>query len=486
MAARSVTLAGGRVIRSAAYSTSREVGFIGATAAAGMGLAAVLALSAIASGALMPGLVAGLIFALAVVAIVAAGWVQPLGLLVLTLPLPAVYSTETARLPPVLFMTALVVFGWFLGRARDRRPLLAVRGAITPLLALFMAVVLAATFADELVPALRETANFLLFVGLFAVALDVFASARDRIDTCATWLAVTAAAAGIAGAIETAGFFPGRFPLAGTGLYRAAGGFGWPNELAMFLAVAAPWLVYRARVAESAATKLLALAALAALGIGLAATFSRGSWLAVLLSPAVLLLVGEWRFVLRYWTVLLVAGGVADLITGGALTTRILSTAQDVLVVQRLLLTGAGLLMFQSSPLVGVGPGGFGDALEAFGPQIGGLFDFVGSAQNGYVHVAAEMGIFGLLAFLYLIVSTWLVLFRSARRARLGPPESISFRDQALRSALLWSFTAACLVSFFEWPFAHGVGELIVLVAAAGRVLAEGPRSTEDRSASPS
>ena len=41
-----------------------------------------------------------------------------------------------------------------------------------------------------------------------------------------------------------------------------------------------------------------------------------------------------------------------------------------------------------------------------------------------------------------------------------------------VRVALLWSFTTACLVTFFEWPFAHGVGELVVLVAGAGLALA--------------
>jgi O-antigen ligase len=324
-----------------------------------------------------------------------------------------------------------------------------------------------------LTPALRETANFVLFVGLFAAALDLFAMRRDNLDAWATWVTVVAAGAGLAGAIETVGFSTGRFPLAGTSFFRAAGGFGWPNELAMFLAISSPLLVYRVRVARTRAARMLALVALGALGMGLAATFSRGSWVAVTVAPAVLLLVGRWRFVLTYWTVLLLAAAVVDVVTGGALSTRILSTAQDALVAQRLLLTGAGLLMFQSSPVVGVGPGGFGDALEVFGPQISGLFDFVGSAHNGYVHVAAEMGIFGLVAFLYLIGSTWIVLLRGARRAREAPSVDLdSARERALSEAMLWSFTAVCIVSAFEWPFAHGVGELIVLVAAAGRVLA--------------
>jgi O-antigen ligase len=472
------------VSRATAYLRGREVALLGALVAIGMGSATMLAISAMASRAMAPAVVAAALFAVSLVALVALDWVQPLGLLAFTLPLPAVFSSDAARLPPVLFVTALVVFGRFLGRARDRRPLLALPDAMPSMLALLAAVVLAAVFADQIVPALRETVNFLLFVGLFAVALDIFSSDHDRVHRCTTWLAVAAAGAGIAGALEAAGFIPGPFLLAGTGFYRAAGGFGWPNELGMFLAVSAPLLAYRVRVADSAATKLLALAALGALGMGLAATFSRGSWLAVLVSPVVLLLVGERRFVFGYWATLLVAAGLADLITGGALSTRILGTAQDVLVVQRLLLTGAGVLMFQSSPLVGVGPGGFGDALQAFGPQVSGLYDFTGSAQNGYVHVAAEMGIVGFLAFLYLVGSTWLVLLRGAR-AHGGDTAG---RERELRIALLWSFTAVCIVTVFEWPFAHGVGELIVLVAAAGRVLAHDVTSSarEGRSTSPS
>ena len=37
-----------------------------------------------------------------------------------------------------------------------------------------------------------------------------------------------------------------------------------------------------------------------------------------------------------------------------------------------------------------------------------------------------------------------------------------------MTSTLFWSFTAACAISFAEWTFAHGVGQLIMLVAAMG------------------
>jgi hypothetical protein len=37
-----------------------------------------------------------------------------------------------------------------------------------------------------------------------------------------------------------------------------------------------------------------------------------------------------------------------------------------------------------------------------------------------------------------------------------------------LQRTLLWSFVTACLLGFAEWPFAHGVGQLILVVAAMG------------------
>jgi O-antigen ligase len=80
--------------------------------------------------------------------------------------------------------------------------------------------------------------------------------------------------------------------------------------------------------------------------------------------------------------------------------------------------------------------------------------------------MAAEAGIVGLLALVVFLGGTLRVILRDARMLRADPladPE-----ESSLQRALLWSFTTACLLGFVEWPFAHGVGELIMLVAALG------------------
>ena len=258
---------------------------------------------------------------------------------------------------------------------------------------------------------------------------------------------------------------PGEFALGGTGLYRATAGFGWPNELGMFLAISLPFGVYVYRSSRSAPGRLLGILAIAAIGVGLLATFSRGSWIATLVAPGILLFTGERGLALRFWGVVLVGVVAFDLGTGGLLTDRVLAAFTDPLVGQRFALTQAGILMFLAHPWVGVGPGGFGDSLDQFGLQVSGLFDFVGSAHNTYVHMAAEAGIIGLLALVAFLGST---LWAMVRQRRGGPHPSSNTDDTALRTAVLWSFTVACTVAFAEWAFAHGVGQLIMLVAAMG------------------
>ena len=92
-----------------------------------------------------------------------------------------------------------------------------------------------------------------------------------------------------------------------------------------------------------------------------------------------------------------------------------------------------------------------------------GLSNFVGSAHNTYVHVAAELGFVGFLALAGFLASTWWVLRSSALRF-----SSEASERSRLTSTLFWSFTAACAISFAEWTLAHGVGQLIMLVAAMG------------------
>ena len=368
---------------------------------------------------------------------------------------------------PLLLVTAAVVVGWMLLQGVRARQLRVDALPKRSLMALTLALALAAAFAQAPLAAARELANMLLLLALLVAATDELGSDVARVARLARLLGFVGGAAGFFAVLEAFAILPGTFALTGTRFFRATGGFGWPNELAMFLAISLPFAVYALRSARSRAAEVVALLAVGAVAAGLVATFSRGSWLATLAAPAVLLLVGRGRFVLRFWLAAAVTFVVVDAGSGGAVTNRIAGTLQDPLVGQRFALTQAGLLMFLARPLVGVGPGGFSESLDRFGIQVTGLYDFVGSAHNTYVHIAAETGVLGLIALVVLLGATALALLRTARRA-----------DADLLSAtVLWSFTVACVVAVAEWVFAHGVGQIIMLVAAMGLAVASASRA---------
>ncbi|HET7322142.1 MAG TPA: O-antigen ligase family protein [Longimicrobiaceae bacterium] len=406
----------------------------------------------------------------ALMLLLCAGWVDGLSLVVLSLAVPAPYLSGGTRVAPAAAATAATLVAWVIRRALDARER---RDAPVPrrsIAGLFAALLLATAFALQTGPALRELVDWFLLLALLVVATHAFSEEPARVRRMALLIAGVMGAAGVFAALQTAGILPASFHW-GPSVNRATLGFGWPNELGMFMALGVPFAVHACVVTRGRGWKILARAGLATTLAGLAATFSRGSWTAVAAALLVLLLLGEWKFVMRGALLALVAIVAIDAASGGEITRRITSTEGDWVVGQRLALTLAGLLMFRAHPLVGVGPGGFGVNLPDFGPQIPGLWNYTGSAQNLYVHMAAETGLVGLLALLALMGTGFVAALRAAR----APARSVE--EASLRRTVLWSFTVACFVGFFEWPFAHGVGEMIVLVAAMAFALrAEGAR----------
>jgi putative inorganic carbon (hco3(-)) transporter len=408
----------------------------------------------------------------ALMLLAAAHWIDGLLLLPLVLTLPAFAGTGPVRVTPAIVLTAIVLVAWLCGHAGIRRRIdtgpLPLRG----ILAFFTAVVISAAFAEHRVAAVRELVNIGLLLGLLIVATAHLNEQRSRIGTLASILAVVTGTAGFLAVLEMTGF-GGRFPLAGTGLNRAALGFGWPNELGMYFSVAIPLCVHACVAARGHDARLFAIVALVVSLGGLMATFSRGSWLSLFAASAVLLLAREHRFVIRIWIIALLVFAVTDILSGGAVIGRLANTIQDPLVAQRAALMITALLVFQAHPLIGIGPGGFAESLDVYGPQVDWLWNYVGTAHNAYIDIAAELGVVGLIAYLGVIAAIFMILLRSARRYRSTP--DMTLRERSLRRAILWSFATMIVVSFTAWPFAHGVGQLIMLIAAMGIAIESEP-----------
>ncbi|HET8655243.1 MAG TPA: O-antigen ligase family protein [Longimicrobiaceae bacterium] len=447
----------------------RETHFAAAFVAL-LGCGSVLAADGAVSGNTTMAIVGAGLAGAALMLLLCAGLVDGIALVVLCLAVPAPYASGSLRVAPAALATAAALVAWVVQRALDRR-----EGAVDAIpwraiAALFSVLLLSTAFALQVGPALREILDWFLLLALLAVAVHEFVVEPRRLRATALLIAGVMGVAGFFAALQGIGVLPARFHWRGY-VNRATLGFGWPNELGMFMALGVPFSVHACVVAEGRGPRLLARLGLAANLLGLASSFSRGSWLSVAAALPVLLLCRERRFVLRGVLLALVVFVAVDVVSGGEIGQRIASTGGDWEVGQRLALTLAGLLMFRTHPLVGVGPGGFGANLQDFGPQIPALWNYTGSAQNLYVHMAAETGLLGLGALLVLMGAGFLAILRSARPGTGAPPRSLA--ERSLRRTLLWSFATTCFVGFFEWPFAHGVGELIILIAAMGFALQE-------------
>ena len=438
-----------------------------AVGALGAGVA--LTLGGAAAQALPVALAGGVLAGTAVVVLVATGAVPGSVLLALGAPLPAIYDSPGLRIAAVAPLAAAVMLGRVLGRGFDTAP--ARWGALPrrSLLALVGAVLLATIFADDPLFSAREALNFFTLLALLVVLTDELAERPALAGDVVGALVLSGAVCGVLALLQALGTIPGQFPRWGTRFQRAALGFGQPNALGLFQVMVLPLAAQRVSAARGA-RRALAAAALAATALGLAATFSRGAWLALLAGVAALSVAGRPRLALRALVLLLLGAGAFELLSGGMLSDTAARTLGDWVLEQRAALLLAAVRMFTTHPLLGLGPGGFAHQVEAYAAQITSLWDYQATPHDAFIQLAAEDGIIGVGAFVAFVGAGTLALRRLAHAA-------VTAEEAGLRLALLAS--AACLwaTSFGIWPFSHGTGEAAVLVLALGfsRATAEAP-----------
>lgn len=393
--------------------------------------------------------------------LMAAGWIDPLLVVALSVPLPAFYSTPALRIATAAPVTAVAVAAWLMRRGLNDEPASFGRVPFRSLGALGAVLAVTTVTAQYPVTSVRETANFAVLFLMLLAATDLFRRNPRRLDHVLDALIAGAAVCGVLAVLETLTILPGKFPRFDTSYNRAALGFGQPNGLGLFLALTVPLAVHRLRT-SSGFTRMAAALALLSAAAGLIATFSRGSWLSLLAGTLPLAFTGDRRLLLRIWLAAALLAIAADLVSGGAMRETLERTIGDWVIEQRAVLVLAGVLMFFAYPLTGVGPGGYAESLDRFGPQIPQLWDYLPTPHNAYVQMAAETGLAGLLAFLaFMGVTLGIQIRRTKVEDRDGSPDRAG-----LNRALLWSFATCCAAGMVVWPFAHGTGQAVMLVAA--------------------
>jgi O-antigen ligase len=285
--------------------------------------------------------------------------------------------------------------------------------------------------------ALRETARWMVAAGVWMAAASTITRRWHIIYLLVCLVTAPAMCAGIGLVQFVTGDGPPTFRVAPDLPYvRAYGTIGQPNSFAGYLNMAWPlaftlamvitrnaWQGDMQRRLTAVSRGMLAAILWGVTGVLLAAllaSFSRGAWIGAAIG-ALGMALSLGRRALPVILGLVVTGVAATLLaTTGilpeALVTRLASiwrsvawfdaatvtvTPENFAVVERMAHLQAGWEMFRSAPLFGVGPGNYSVAYPEF--AVGAWYASRGHAHNYYLHMAAEAGMIGLLAYLALI-----------------------------------------------------------------------------------
>jgi O-antigen ligase len=144
-------------------------------------------------------------------------------------------------------------------------------------------------------------------------------------------------------------------------------------------------------------------------------------------------------------------------------------------VAERLAHMEAGLGMFQSHPLLGVGIGNYPAAYPHY--QVAAVWAAdLGHAHNYYINIAAEAGALGFLAWILLIVSAIVICARSYRRS----PDALG-RAAALGG--MGVIAAFAMHMFFDDLLVHGMEAQIALVMVIATLAGFGPAAAAETQA---
>ncbi|MFZ2359323.1 MAG: O-antigen ligase family protein [Anaerolineae bacterium] len=371
-----------------------------------------------------------------------------LPLLAVTAPLAALRPLPLGGLPldGADLMLALMLAAWLAQGVAQRRIVLPHPLLLWPMLALLAALSLSLLGAQSYREGLPELLKWTQVLALYLAVAALLPRRR------AGWLVAALLVAGAAQALLGLYQFltqtgPDAFILLGR-FMRAYGAFGQPNPYAGYLGLVAPLSISLALWAWSGRNRAgvslrLVLPALALLiSAGLLVSWSRGGWLAFVAAVAVVvvahtrraapLVVAHTRraapllLALAALVVLVlggvdllppsVAGRLADLreYVGLVDIARSEVTDANFSVIERIAHWQAALGMWRDHLWLGVGTGNYAVAYAAY--NLPRWYEPLGHAHNVYLNFAAEAGLLGLLAYLWL----WLAsLWQAVRTAAL-------------------------------------------------------------------
>jgi O-antigen ligase len=282
------------------------------------------------------------------------------------------------------------------------------------------------------------TDTYLKTVIIFILMVNLI-DTRRRIFSLWKLVVVCGAALGV-GAIRS--YINGEFAVKGLRIEGLVGGmFENPNDLATALDLLLPFAVALTLISKGL-SRLFYLVCAAVLAVGVLVTLSRGGFLGLIASGAVLLWkLGRGRRLKTILATGLICGILFAVMPGGygARMATILNNEQDETgsAQQRRELLERAASVAISRPIVGVGMGNF---------HIYSIKEK--AAHNAYLEIAAELGVMGLIAYLTLIFAPFRSLYRIERQTR-GMRSKNEREMYWLSVCLQAAFIAYMVCSFF-------------------------------------
>ena len=294
-------------------------------------------------------------------------------------------------------------------------------GVLVPIVALLAIVVLGVAWSDSLKP---ENAILIMpmYVAFVFIAPSLIEDRRDIERIVGAFLLVAALLALVAIAQRLFGVFNWRTILiqSDSYSYRSNATFADPNNLARYLAISMSLAVgLLLSTGPRRQTVYLAIPMLAVCAVAIVATASRSGWLMLVFCTFLVVLISPISRYTKGKLVLGSAGALAAMLSlllfqGGADAERVKSLASGVQVIgQREFLIKAGWQMFKDSPLIGVGSGNYQHSLVTSYLDIIPEWARTTLSHTSLVSLLAELGIVGVLAFLFVFVRLGISVVRA-------------------------------------------------------------------------
>ena len=334
-------------------------------------------------------------------------------------------SAGGLRLDSADILVGFLVVGWLLSWAlpaymrgpRDREPGDVPRYLALAILALIGVMFLSMTVAINRADSLKEIAKWLELLVLVLFGAQ-YLRTRRQVWTLIIFIiiaALTQALFGYAQAIFSLGpqSFVRSFAL------RVYGTFDQPNPYAGYLNMALPVPLALLLLGRDWLTRVAAGIASAFIGGAMLLTQSRGGQIALLAALVFIVLAGmprvrAWMRLVLVGIFLLIAGllsGVIPLYLFGEVE-RFLGlvhinlmepNTQDFSTAERLAHWIAGINMYLTHPILGVGIGNYPDVYRHY--HISTFVNSLGHAHDYYINIAAETGTIGLVIYLFFLIA---------------------------------------------------------------------------------